>query len=315
MDVKTSLLNFRKDLEEGFKKYAMKNIDQLKYKEVWFFGMGASAIAPMVLKNINSRINVVNTNLFLKEGLNNSGKVGISYSGNTEEVIANIEKFGVDILITSNGKLKKIAEEKKVPMLEIPKGIVPRASFAYLFTASLYAAYYLGAINSDQLRIIKEKILNMDYEKQKNKAKKLAENIENKIIYILADTLDFTAAYRIKTQLNENAKMFCFIEELPEANHNSLMMWKNKEVREHIHPIIIESQDEFVKESQEYLYNKILKKEATIIRLEEKDKIKRTFELIHLGDWLSYYLGKKRKVRIEDTTIIEDLKRYRRMKK
>ncbi len=315
MDVKTSLLNFRKNLEEGFKKYEMKNIDQFKYNEVWFFGMGASAIAPMVLKNINSRINVVNTNLFLKENLDNSGKVGISYSGNTEEVIANIEKFGADIIITSNGKLQKIAEEKRIPVFEISKGMVPRASFAYLFAASLYAAYYLGSFNSEEIESVKEKILNVNYEKQKKKAKKLAENIENKIIYILADTLDFIAAYRIKTQLNENAKMFCFIEELPEANHNSLMMWKNKKVRKHIHPIIIESQDNFVKESQKYLYTKVLKKETTIIRLEEKDKIKRTFELIHLGDWLSYYLGKKRKVSIEDTSIIEDLKRYRRMKK
>lgn len=314
MDVKTALSNFKKLLKDGFETYENEKINTRNYGKVWFFGMGASAIAPLVLRSINHNIHVANTNL-LTAPIEKAGKVGISYSGNTEEVLMNIERYGVDIVITSNGKLEHIAKENNIHLLYIPKGIVPRSSFAYLFASSLYAAKNLGAINSKEENEIKEKVLEVNYKKQKEKAKMLAESIEDKVLYVLADTNDYVAAYRLKTQVNENAKMFCFVDELPEANHNSLMMWKNSEVRKHIHVIIIESQDDFVKESQLYFYNHVLKGNATFIKLEESDKVKRLFELIHLGDWLSYYLGKKRNVIIEDTSIIEDLKRFRRMKK
>ena len=71
-----------------------------------------------------------------------------SYSGNTEETLYALEKCqarGAEIaVITSAGKLKKIAEEKNYNKIIIPSDKPPRAMFGYAFTELFFMLNHYG---------------------------------------------------------------------------------------------------------------------------------------------------------------------------
>jgi len=144
-------------------------------------------------------------------------------------------------------------------------------------------------------------------------AKSIAEKLKGKIPVIYATTYNEGIAIRLRQQLNENAKILCWHHIVPEMNHNELVGWKlNDDILKKI--IVIFLKDKNDNERIKLRMNitaDIYKKYANnIITLESTgdSKLGRIFDLIYLGDWVSYYLAILNEVNPTPVDVISFLK-------
>jgi glucose/mannose-6-phosphate isomerase len=249
-----------------------------------------------------------------------------SYSGNTEETLSayqEAKKIGAKIIsISSDGELLKLSEKYNFPFLKIPPGYPPRAALGYSFVPILVflerSGFISGKINHLKKTIeflnSKRKNYALEQSSEKNKAKKIAEELFEKlpIVYSGADHFD-AVAYRWKGQICENSKMLCFNNVFPEFNHNELVGWEILSGMENkIVVIILKDQKDHpqVKKRMEIVKGIIQKKGVKLIELESEGEnlLSRIFSLIQLGDFVSFYLAILNKVDPTPVKLIDYLK-------
>jgi len=159
-----------------------------------------------------------------------------SYSGDTEETLSMLEDARSRSLrvvtVSSGGKLEKTAKSLKLPHVSVPGGMVPRASFGYMFGALLgiversgiaspeaqllEGASVLAQLNSSCSR----KVPTVD-----NPAKRMAHELHGTVPVFIGHGLSAPIAKRWANQMNENAKSIAFSSELPEMDHNEIVFW------------------------------------------------------------------------------------------
>lgn len=290
-----------------------------KPKELLILGMGGSAIGGDLLKGVvqhenhnGFRINI-NRSYEIPEYLDsNTLVVASSYSGNTEETLIAFEKamkFTDNLFaITSGGKLEKICNEKGIPYLKLPSGFPPRAALAYSFFGLLYLCINNNLIgeefNSDMLLSINEltvtiKKLTERYSSHEitNPAFKIANNLFDKIpIIYSAVGITEPVSLRWKQQFNENSKSLSFVNYLPEMNHNEINGWVIPSGLIHNFRVII-LRDKAVNPRIKIRLDAVREIfKGMEIEVDEyygigEQYLTRIFDLIHLGDWASYYLA------------------------
>ena len=136
--------------------------------------------------------------------------VAVSYSGNTEETLSGVEealelRLPV-VAVTSGGTLATIAANEGFPHVEVPGGLQPRAALGYQAAATIVALAGGGYVE--------------------HPAAVLEEAAEGRIPIVYGGhPVAALAAYRFKTQINENAKRPAWSAEVPEMNHNELQGW------------------------------------------------------------------------------------------
>lgn len=204
-------------------------------------GMGGSGIGGEVV--LDAFFNDIKKPVFLSKGYllpefldDKTLFLAVSYSGDTEETLSALkeaEKRGMQIIsLSSGGKLKEIAEQNKYPLIELPRGFQPRASFYYIVVSLVKILEKLGVISSkkeDILESVKilEKIKNdigISKPERVNSAKQLAVKIKDKIPLIFASSsITGACALRMKNQFNENSKLPAFVSLFPELNHNEIV--------------------------------------------------------------------------------------------
>lgn len=169
----------------------------------------------------------------------NTVVLAISYSGNTEEVLAALDEAHArgtrTVTISSGGRLAELAVEHGSAHVAVPTGLPqPRAALAYLAMPALAVLTSMGLVpdfgeDVDEAVEVCGGIVDRCHRKQpisENTAKQLATLLAGKIPIIYgARGLGATAAYRFKCDLNEYAKQPAFASELPEANHNEIVGW------------------------------------------------------------------------------------------
>lgn len=315
------LLNFQFQIEHACE--LGQSIKELDFdsvpNEIVILGMGGSAIGGDLLKSIvhqltNDSIRItVNRNYDLPEYINSKTLVvASSYSGNTEETLFAFEKAQKKtnnlFAITSGGKLEKICNEKGFPYLKLPSGFQPRAALAYSFFGLLYLVVnneILGDNFNSQIRLsineltttIKKLTERYSAHEITNPAFKLANNLFGYIpvIYSSVGMLDAVNT-RWKGQFNENSKSLCFNNFIPEMNHNEISGWVIPEDLVKRYRIILlrdKSVNPRVKVRLDAI-KEIFK--GMDLQVDEfygigEHFLTRMFDLIHLGDWTSYYLA------------------------
>jgi glucose/mannose-6-phosphate isomerase len=205
--------------------------------KVVILGMGGSAIGGDVVKDfVSEKCNIpieVIRDYKLPAYVNKDTLVlASSYSGNTEETLEAFQqalfKKAKTVVITTNGEISKIAKSQKIPLYQFNYNTEPRQAFGFSFSAVLGILNKLALIDI-QDEEFKETITHLKglysqiqptVSTSSNQAKKLAEQLYNKIVIILGAGYLKSVGKRFKTQLNENAKQLSFWEELPEACHN-----------------------------------------------------------------------------------------------
>ncbi len=160
-----------------------------------------------------------------------------SYSGETEETLACYEAAGVigakRVVATTGGQLAALARRDGVPVIPIAGGLQPRAALGYVFTAAVEVAGLAGIAprQTTELDVTAAHLEQLVAEWGPDGAddaepKQLARALHGSTPLIYGAGPTATVAYRWKSQINENAKLHAFANELPELDHNELMGWE-----------------------------------------------------------------------------------------
>jgi glucose/mannose-6-phosphate isomerase len=117
-------------------------------------------------------------------------------------------------------------------------------------------------------------------------------------------------ATRFRQQVNENAKMLCWHHVIPEMNHNELVGWRTE--NNDLAVILFRNSTDLDRIQARMEINKqtIAAYTDTIVEVWSKgnSNLERALYLIHLGDWVSFFLGEKKGVDIIEVKVIDHLK-------
>jgi glucose/mannose-6-phosphate isomerase len=246
-----------------------------------------------------------------------------SYSGNTEETLACYEAADVigarRVVVTAGGKLAQLAREDGVPVIPVAGGYQPRAAVAYLTIAVLEVAALSGVgprMNSD-IDVAADHLEELVIEwgpdgSDDSEAKRLARSLAGTVPIVTGAGLTTPIATRWKTQLNENAKVPAYAQELPEMDHNEIEGWSCGGELGRFSAVFLDDDDTHprVKERMEVTSRLIRPGAAGVYRVNSRGgtPVERVFSLVLLGDLVSLYLAVLRGVDPEPVTLLSALK-------
>lgn len=293
--------------ESGLDGFCPKN----GFDNVVILGMGGSAMAGEVAQAVAYNktavpLNVVRNYLppcFIGP---TSLVIAVSFSGNTEETLEAVQRSvqaGASLIsITTGGKLAKLADRLKAPLIQLPTEIPqPRAGLGAMLVSILLSLKQVGLLDE-----VEEWILGtVEHLKTKrnrlfNQPSELARRIGSNIPLIYgAEPLGAVAAKRWKAQFNENSKTPAFCSSYPELCHNELAGWgQNGDITRQIITLIqLHSGHEHPQvETRFGLVSDILQETvADIIEVraegEDKGELAQLLDLIFIGDLVSVYLA------------------------
>ena len=274
-------------------------------------GMGGSAIGGdvvSVLEGLNISIPyAVCRDYSIPKWVNkNSLVICSSYSGNTEETLSafyqSLDRDANICGITTGGTLLEKLKEYKKDYITIPSGLQPRAALAYSYIPIIKLLEKLSIFKSDINLWIRSAVKTLEknrdiysLEGDVNPVHRLAYRIYKKIPIIYSDNSTMRInAIRLKGQINENSKMLAYCNEIPELNHNEIVGWQNNsEIFKYLCVIWLEDshdnkRNKIRKQITESILNDI-EIEQYSIQMDGDTFQERFLNMIHYGDWLSFW--------------------------
>lgn len=237
----------------------------------------------------------------------------VSYSGNTEETLSAYKvargKSCTTIAVTSGGKLRKLAEHDKKPIILIPSGIQPRLSIGYMFFAVLRVLQNSGIIK-DKTKDVKQLVEKLNDSKFKMNGEEIASKLVEKVpIIYTSDTMKVVAEIW-KIAFNENCKISAFYNYFPELNHNEMLGFTTPKANFYV--IMIREDDCHRRVAKRFKITKnIISKSASTIEIVIKgpSHLLKVFSAIYIGLWTSYFLALKYGVDPTPVELVEQLKK------
>lgn len=285
-------------------KAKLKSVNKSEIKNVVVCGLGASGFGGNILSELfREELKVpviVNKSYFLPAFVDSSTLLILSsYSGNTEETLScanEAAKKGVRaVCVTSGGHLATVADKQGWDIIKIPAGFPPRCALGYSTVQLFFILYYNNLIGDEFKKslIRTASFLQMEQTKAMQDAEFLAAKLLGKIVILYAEDKYESTALRLKQQINENSKMHCWFNVIPEMNHNELVGWR--EPKDNLAVLIFRSSDEYHRNSARILFKKdvIVKVSENVYEIDAKgdDTFEKHFYLVHFGDWISYHLA------------------------
>lgn len=252
--------------------------------------------------------------------------IASSYSGNTEETLTAFDQARARgcrlFAMTTGGQLQTIAEREQIPWTLLPGGLQPRAALGYSFVPLMLFLNRIGlspfgpASFTALADFLEARAggYGLSVPSDGNPAKQLALRLYGRIPVIYSGpSITDAVAVRFKGQINENGKMPAYAGQFPECNHNELVGWEVMGAfREYLRVIILRDSEDHqrVTARMEIVKELIEKQEVEVIdiRSEGADRLQRAFSLIHLGDFVSFYLAILNNVDPTPVEAIESLK-------
>lgn len=242
--------------------------------------------------------------------------IASSYSGNTEETLAALETAiprGPKIIcVTSGGKLLDIARENGFDYIVLPTGYPPRTAAGFSVIQQLHVLRGMGLIK-DFSKALSEAIDTVAAFDGHEEARLLAEQLHKRIPILYSSPAFESIAIRWRQQIEENSKHIAFHHVIPEMNHNELVGWKNpQELLEDTVVVVLRSKLDHPRNAIRMDICRDLFGEyadAVIeVKAEGKSHLAQLFFLLHLGDWVSYYLALLNKEEPTPVAVIDYLK-------
>ena len=234
--------------------------------------------------------------------------IAASYSGMTDETLSALEQ-AIDsgarkLAITTGGKLMQIAQKHNIPIFSFEYDSQPRAAFPFVFMSILNFIQQLGFIKDmfadvDELGFVLDKMNNDIGEAvpfENNKAKQLAQQLQNRLAVIYGGGETSAVACRWKTQFNENSKAWAFYDVFPELNHNAVVGYQFPQETCSSVAVIMLCADCMQKEvlRRYQATSRILDKACITHFMVEgsgESKLAQMMSLVLFGDYTSYYLA------------------------
>ncbi|HRH56691.1 MAG TPA: bifunctional phosphoglucose/phosphomannose isomerase, partial [Chitinophagales bacterium] len=290
-------------------------------RNVLISGLGGSGIGGTILSNVlRDDIAVpiiVNKEYQIPAFVNENSLVIISsYSGNTEETLSALmqafKKSAQIVCITSGGLVQEYAETNDIDYVLIDGGAPPRSAFGQSFVQLLYIMFHLGLLEDGFKQYLQDSITLLDNEEEeiKKQAKEIAQKLTGKIPVIYSDAKFEGVSIRFRQQINENSKMLCWHHVVPEMNHNELVGWREK--NEKIAVVFLRNNKDFERNQERMEFTKEVVSQYTneVVEIYSKGDydLVRSMYLIHLTDWVSYYLAEIKGVDAVEVDVISKLK-------
>jgi glucose/mannose-6-phosphate isomerase len=293
---------------------------------VLFLGMGGSAISGDLARAYLSDLPVqaeIIRGYDLPPYVDDTTLVfATSYSGNTEETLSAFTKAcdsGARIVaVTTGGELGSRADERGIPVVRVPVGLPPRAALGWLFTPLIRMLGEAGLVR-DRTGELRDLVgflrsLQEEFEGQEALPRELSEKFYLRLPLIYSSVRLFPVATRWRTQINENAKAFVHVAELPEMNHNEIAGIQNpKERLEECWAVFLLDADDHPRVSRRIHETETLIRDSvmgvTTVESRGSNPLERTFHLLYLGDYVSVYLAQ---AYAEDPVSIERIDELKR---
>jgi glucose/mannose-6-phosphate isomerase len=246
-----------------------------------------------------------------------------SYSGDTEETLAIYDAASAlgarRIVATAGGKLAEAARADGTPVIPLPGGFQPRAAVAYSLVVALEVAGLCGAgdhLHSeiDVAAAHAEQLVGEwgPAAAEDCLPKALAQGLHGTVPQIAGAGLTAAIAYRWKTQINENAKMAAFANELPELDHNEIAGWDGPHDLGPFSAVFLDDSDLHprIRQRIELTRGWIAGKGISTYRVDAlgETRTDRLVFLVLLGDLVSLYLAVLRGVDPGSVDAIDRLK-------
>lgn len=284
-------------------------------------GIGGSLVKSLVSHEIKLPIEVIKGYDLPAFVNSNTLVIASSYSGNTEETLQVVDqamRVNAKIAcITSGGKLLELAKTEDFDLAQIPvtEPICPRANLGYSLVQLLYLLMEYCLISNNYASQLKKSVNLLQNSRFaiKSEAREIANELVGKLPMIYADEIFGALSIRFQQQINENAKQFAHVNVFPEMNHNELVGW--------IHPanLLKNSAVLFIKSSFNNPRNekrmevcepifRTMTNDIIDIKAKGDSLLEQFIYLIHLTDWISYYLSEKNNVDAFEIGVINHLK-------
>ncbi len=311
-DVLDTINFFPDQLLEAWEKVNKINIPEnyQNFKHVLVCGMGGSALGARVVKslafnNLPVSIEVVAGYSLPLYAQQNSLVIASSYSGNTEETISCLEEalaknFPI-FVVAAGGELVKIAQKNNLPVYVLnPKfnpSNQPRFAVGYSIGAIIAILANIGVLDLGESKVyevvdflrIKQTVL-------KTEAEKIANSIKGKVPILIASEHLVGSAHVFKNQINESAKTFSVLFDIPELNHHLMEGLKNPaEAVSKLAFIFFESHLYHERIQKRYTLTKDVVEKNNIqtitYRMTGESTLEQVFELIQFGSYSQMYLS------------------------
>jgi glucose/mannose-6-phosphate isomerase len=294
-------------------------------------GMGGSAIGGELLKDWAREEASVSIEVNREYSLpayvsENTLVLIVSYSGETEETLSAfldaLRKKCMIFCISSGGSVLEFAKKLKVPYLQVPAGMPPRAALPYLFVPSLMLLEMIHVVSnvseefSEAISILESisKANSSSVPERDNFCKKVALAVNDSVPVVYGFGVFRSVAQRMKQQFNENSKVPSKWEYFSELDHNEVVGWEAPGnlalpfsaifFRDKFESDAIRSRIETTKG----LMKESISKMVEVWSL-GKSKLARMLSLVCLGDFSSVYLAVLRGVDPTPVLTIDHLKK------
>jgi len=276
-------------------------------------GMGGSQLGAELLKQLFAdKLNVpilqIHDYHLPKYADRNSLILLLSYSGTTEEVLTILNEAKKRtkniIAITIGGGLAEAAKKNNWPLYQFNPinnpSDQPRMGTGYMIGSLLAFWQKLNLLklsNAEIAEVIKSAKVS---QLLKDKAKKIAGSLKNKVpVIITAEHLQANA-HIMANQINESAKQRCYFFQLPELNHHLLEGLEfPREGKKHLSFVFLFSKNYYSRNQKRFkITQEVLKKQKIACQQVELNgsKINESLQALALGSLLSYELSKINKV-------------------
>lgn len=244
-----------------------------------------------------------------------------SYGGDTEETLATVHKGMLKrahiICVTSGGKLLEMAKEYNLFYIQIPAtgSTSPRVHLGYTLISLLSALYHTNLIGAAFIKETENAIEYLDRGEKaiQSEAELIAKKLRGKLPVIYCDERLKAMAVRFQNQINENAKQLAHVNTFPEMNYNEIEGWRFPEnILPQLQVVYLYSDHdhERVEKRMEICRDIFEKKSNPIIDIvaEGASLLEQYYYLIHLTDWISYYLAKENGIDPDSEEAVEFVK-------
>ncbi len=290
-------------------------------------GMGGSAIGGDLFSDIIDRCTpfrvLVNRNYVLPRQIDGDAvHIAVSYSGNTEESVSSlmdaVSRNVRSIAISSGGQMENIARQRGLPFIRIPSGLQPRAAVGYLLGSMLGIAtglsvYDFSTTIMEGIQSARSAIaaLSREVPLERNEAKKMAEWIGDGTPLVVTTPGMHSLGARMKTQFNENSKIFAWHSALPELNHNEWIPMMERDLSGYRIILLEDCSEPPLMFRRVEVVKKLLSARTGVrtARLQDGEPLGSFMRMMALGDITSYYLAILRGTDPSPVEPIEKLKK------
>jgi glucose/mannose-6-phosphate isomerase len=313
--------------------YDLPNIN--KIDGVTIAGMGGSAIgadilAAYVIDQSSTPVSVIR-GYSLPAWVSGENNLVIcsSHSGNTEETLSvfqeAVQRNCTLMAVSRGGTIKSLAEEAHSLFWPFSHEGQPRSAVGFSFGILLNLFSRMQLI-PDQTNFLDSAVRSMratlaevdiDVPVANNLAKRIAgQALGRQPVVLGAEHLE-PIARRWKTQINEIAKTWAGFEFMPEANHNTLAGLEYPEpVLDKIYAVFLLSKNYLARNQKRYelTFDQFMVSGLCTdkIQIDDNNKLSEIWQMLLLGDFISYYLAMLYDV---DPTPIDSLENFKKAMK